>query len=171
MGIVADALISPPQRAWILIGDEASWPTPTELAELRREASVGKLVNVWTGPRQGTTGDLALFYFTAPTKAVCFIARFGSDAYWDDSTKVNAETPVSSRQWWVATTPPVQVNPIPYLELREASGSPLVLRGRSGKEVTMDCVSRLHFVAEEPAEQDAVDHLIGGNVASLRESI
>ena len=72
-----DIVAIPPVNAWLLIGDEASYPTATDLREGR---TYWNFDSIWTGPRQAQPGDLLFFYFIAPRKAIHFVARAAAHA-------------------------------------------------------------------------------------------
>jgi hypothetical protein len=156
-----DPVAEEPQNAWLLMGDEASYPTPANLAELRADALVGVYNNDWTAPKNGEPGDLALFYFVSPRKAACFVARFASLPFWDQDVEVNAVTHVTPNQWWVFTTTPIEIEPIPYADLRAAAGGYLLLKGRSGHYLSPEAVSALTFTAKNPNEQEELDRVAG----------
>lgn len=68
-----DALLSvAPVNAWVLNGDEASLPTPRELAGMRKQKVPGQ---IWTAPSRARPGDVLFFYFVAPRKQIEFVAR------------------------------------------------------------------------------------------------
>jgi hypothetical protein len=154
-----DPVTEGPQNAWLLMGDEASYPTPAVIAELRADALGGVYDHDWTAPKNGELGDLALFYFIAPRKAACFVARFASIPFWDQDVEVNAVTHVTPNQWWVFTTPPIEIEPIPYADLRAAAGGHLLLKGRSGHYLSPEAVSALTFTAKDPDQQSEVDRV------------
>ena len=119
---------SPPTNAWLLIGDEASFPTRRELQEMRRGGR--RTDQLWTAPRQAQPGDLLFFYFVDPRKAIYFAARAASYPFFDPSIGVNAVREVNANQWWVEHTPLVELTPVSMSELREMMGGHLILRGR-----------------------------------------
>ena len=118
---------TPPVNAWLLMGDEASFPTA---AELRRMPRTWREECLWTGPKQVQPGDLLLFYFMAPRKAVHFVARAAGYPVFDPSIAVNAVKEVDPNQWWVGHTPLVAVRPLAFRDLKEAMGGHLNLRGK-----------------------------------------
>lgn len=120
-------LAAPPTNAWLLLGDQASYPDAHELRDMRR-AAPGDYV--WTAPKRAQPGDLLFFYFIAPHKAIHFAARAASHAFFDRTIGVNARKPVDPNQWWVEHTPLVELHPVPYAELQELMGGHLILRGR-----------------------------------------
>lgn len=140
-----------PQNAWILMGDEASFPDQLALAEARDDAQRGVYEWDWTAPKNGAVGDLVLVYFVAPRSAACFVARLASMPFWDDSVEVNALARVDPHQWWAFLTPPIEIEPIPFAALRTAAGGHLLLRGRSGHYLAPDVIERLLFRAKDPA--------------------
>jgi len=71
-----DILAIPPTNAWLLIGDEASFPTASDLRDNRRRPLTDD--QIWTGSKQTQPGDLLFFYFVAPRKAIHFAARAAS---------------------------------------------------------------------------------------------
>ncbi len=71
MESLQDILAIPPVNAWLLMGDEASYPTPQDLRTQRRTWRD----SIWTGPRRARPGDLLFFYLMAPRSAIHFAAR------------------------------------------------------------------------------------------------
>ena len=116
-----------PINAWLLMGDDASFPTPREQ---RESWASGRTDNVWTGPRQAQPGDLLFFYFMAPRKAVHFVARATSHPMFDPSIGVNALAPIDLNQWWIGYTPLAPMTPVPFKDLRDLMGGHLNLRGK-----------------------------------------
>lgn len=160
-----------PHNAWILIGDAASFPTSKEITAMRAHARRGVYENLWTAPMNGARGDLVLFHFTAPRKAVSFVARLASDPFWDANIEVNAEGEVDARQWWAYTTGLIEIEPISFRQLSDAHGGSLILKGRSGKFITPDALAQLKFTATEPRLQAEVDQVVRAptGIASLPE--
>ena len=104
-----EIVTSAPTNAWLLMGDEASMPTPEELA---RSRTAWREMCLWTGPKQVQPGDLLFFYFVAPTKAIQFIARAATYPIFDPHEGVNSDKPVDPNQWWLTHTPFVPVAPV-----------------------------------------------------------
>jgi hypothetical protein len=154
-----DPASHPPQNAWLLMGDGASYPTLADLSEMHADALGGIYDTDWTAPKNGEAGDLALIYFIAPRKAACFVTRFATLPFWDQETGVNAVRDVSPNQWWVFTTPLIEIEPIPYADLRAAAGGQLLLKGRSGHYLAPATVSTLSFTARDPRQQDELDRV------------
>ncbi len=148
-----------PRNAWLLMGDEASYPGPEELAEVAAKGEAGIFDYDWTAPKNGERGDLVLIYFVAPKKSACFIARLASRPYWDDDLVVNAVGPVNRHQWWAYLTPPVEIEPIPFRALQEAHHGYLALKGRSGHYLLPDAIAALTFTAHDPSQQEEVDRI------------
>ena len=146
-----------PENAWLLIGDEASFPSAEELAEMRSAAQAGVYDNDWTAPMNGAEGDLVLIYFMAPRKAAHFVARLASLPFWDSEVEVNALTPVDPHQWWAYTTAFIEIEPIPFRAIQEAQDGFLVLKGRSGKYLYPETIAALTFTAKNPTQQPELD--------------
>lgn len=140
-----------PQNAWLLVGDEASYPTPEDLDEDRADGAVGIFNTLWTAPKHGEVGDLVLVYFVRPRKAVCFVARLASRPFWRADITVNADRPVDNHQWWAYLTPLVEVEPIDYSTLAAANNEFLLLRGRGGHYLNPGMIQQLRF---QPAQPD-----------------
>jgi len=138
----------PPQNAWVLFGDEKSFPTKTELAQWQARGSAGIFECEWTVSKQADVGDLVLIYFVSKRKAVHFVARVASRAFCSREVSVNAETRVAKEQWWCFLTPPIEIEPIPYSVLRDLAGGYLTLRGRSGRYLRPEVVGGLPVVAQ-----------------------
>jgi len=148
-----------PRNAWLLMGDEASYPTPADLDAMSTEGQAGIFDTEWTAPKNGELGDLALIYFQAPRKAACFVARLASRPYWQTDLDVKAARNVERHQWWASLTPLIEIEPIPYAALQEAAEGFLPLRGRSGHYLSPATIKALRFVAKRPERQAEVDHI------------
>lgn len=122
-----------PSSAWLLMGSDASFPSSANLHDDKAAADVGIFNWDWTTASQTQIGDLVLFYFTSPRKAVHFVARAASKAFFTRDIEVLADKSVNRAQWWAYFTNPIAIDPIPIDVLRQAVGGHLVLRGRSGQ--------------------------------------
>jgi hypothetical protein len=122
------SVADPPTNAWLLIGDEASFPDQAELDYVRKHWRYDD--SVWTSPKQAQPGDLLFFYFMSPAKEIRFAARAASYPYFDAALVPNSLRNVSDKQWWVRYTPMVELNAVPYLRLQELMDGHLILRGR-----------------------------------------
>lgn len=145
-----------PQQAWLVVGDDASWPTEDELYEEADLGAVGIFRSVWTAAKQTQTGDLLLVYFMGSRKAVHFVARAASPAFYDADIGVNSTGTPSDHQWWVFHTPLLPVEPITFKQLQLANGGHLILRGRSGKFLHPETVQALSIA---PAESDTTEEV------------
>jgi hypothetical protein len=121
-------LAIPPTNAWLLMGDEAAFPTNTDLRDNRRRPLSGD--QIWTGSKQTQPGDLLFFYFIAPRKAIHFAARAASYPFFDSGIGVNANKPVDPNQWWVSYTPQIPIKPVFFAELNALMDGYLNLRGK-----------------------------------------
>jgi hypothetical protein len=63
-------------NAWLLVGDDASFPDQKELAHVRKHWRYDD--SVWTSAKQVQPGDLLFFYFLSPMKKIRFVARAAS---------------------------------------------------------------------------------------------
>ncbi|AXT84231.1 hypothetical protein C6I20_02835 [Aeromicrobium sp. A1-2] len=149
-----------PSSAWLLIGSEASFPSSTNLQDDKAAADVGIFKWDWTAAPQTQIGDLVLFYFTSPRKAVHFVARAASKAFFTRDIEVVADKSVNSAQWWAYFTNPIAIDPIPVDVLRQAVGGHLLLRGRSGQFLRPGSVAALQFRASEPSDQAELDRIV-----------
>ncbi|KQY41855.1 hypothetical protein [Cellulomonas sp. Root137] len=149
-----------PSSAWLLMGDEASYPDSDELARRTAVAQVGVFDAKWTTAKQTIVGDLYLVYFTAPRKAVHFVARAASNAFYADDIEVSTEGTVANQQQWTYLTPLIEIRPIPLATVLAANDGHLVMRGRSGKFLRPEVISALNFVALNPDDQAAVDRVV-----------
>lgn len=148
-----------PRNAWLLKGDEVSFPTPGELARMQADGTRGVFDNLWTAPKNGELGDLALVYFQTPRKAAHFVARLASRPFWQTDVEVNAIEAVDLHQWWAYTTPLIEIEPIPYQALREAAGGYLNLKGRSGHYLPPKVIAALSFKAAHAEQQDELERV------------
>lgn len=148
-----------PRNAWLLMGDEASYPAPEDLLAQRERTEAGIFDYDWTAPKNGELGDLVLVYFVAPRKAACFVARLATRPHWQTHVEVNTVGAVDIHQWWAQLTALVEIEPIPYKALQEAAGGFLPLRGRSGHYLSPQTVQALSFVAKDPERQADVDQI------------
>jgi len=154
---VRDAVEIEPRNAWLLIGDDASFPSSQVLDDMRLEAQAGVYENEWTAPMNGAQGDLVLIYFMGPRKAAHFVARLASLPFWDSETEVNALNAVDRHQWWAYTTSLIEIEPIPFKALQKAGDGFLILKGRSGKYLCPDTIGSLTFTAKIPEQQAELD--------------
>jgi len=148
-----------PQNAWLLMGDEASYPTAEALAEMWSKGKGGIFGTDWTAPKNGDLGDLVLCYFIAPKRAACFVGRLASRPFWETDIEVNAIKTVGRHQWWVYLTPLVEIEPIPFSTLQAAQDGQLLLKGRSGHYLHPEAVGRLTFKAKNPDQQAELDRV------------
>lgn len=148
-----------PQNAWLLMGDSATRFTDEQSAKFQGEGRVGIYNTTWTAPKNIEVGDLVLFYFVSPVKAVHFVARAASRAFWRDDIEVNADGPVGDKQWWAYFTPPVEIEPITYAQLRDAQNGHLNLRGRSGHFLHRETIGALRFCAKFAHQQEDVHRI------------
>lgn len=154
-----DPAESVPQNAWLLMGDDASFPVRAELDEMQVEGDVGIYDTLWTAPKNGALGDLVVLYFTAPRKSAHFVARLASRPFWRTDLDVGADKAVDSHQWWAHITPLIEIEPIPFRQLQDACGGFLVLKGKSGHSLSADAIKSLNFVARRPQDQAEVERL------------
>lgn len=132
-----------PASAWLLLGDEASFPDAAEVAAAQAHADVGIFDYLWTAAKQTNVGDLVLIYFLGRRKAAHFVARAASNAFFSADISVNAQAAVADQQWWVYLTPPVAIRPITFKALQAASNDHLILRGRSGRFLNPEVIAAL----------------------------
>lgn len=149
----AEALKTVPVNAWLLVGDEASYPTSRELKRARRKEVSD---DIWTAPSQAQPGDLLLFYFVDPVKEVRFAARAASHPFFDSSVGVNALGAVDPHQWWITHTPLVETPPVTFKELAEAWGGHVILRGKPRHYLPPSVVGRLQAVMAAKAQGGAM---------------
>lgn len=149
-----------PASAWLLKGSEAAFPSADDLEEDRERAGVGIFTWDWTTASQTQIGDLVLFYFMSPRKAVHFVARAASNAFFSREIAVNADNTVNLAQWWGYFTTPIEIEPITVAELRHAAGGHLPLRGRSGLFLAPEIISTLRFRAKDSTHQAELDRVV-----------
>jgi hypothetical protein len=149
-----------PASAWLLKGSEASFPSPEALESEREAADVGIFTWDWTTASQTQIGDLVLFYFMSPRKAVHFVARAASNAFFSREVAVNADRTVNQAQWWGYFTTPIEIEPIPIAVLRHTACGYLPLRGRSGLFLAPEIISALRFRAKDSTHQAELDRVV-----------
>jgi hypothetical protein len=160
VGLSTDELgHSEPVNAWLLMGDEASYPrSGRDSSDAPRRYPAPP--DIWTAPPQAMPGDLLLFYFMAPMKQLRFVARVGCHPYFDPSLGVNAVIAVDPNQWLVTFTPLIEVRPVSFAELNKAWGGGLVSRGKPRHYLTPKVIRALKpTMLGDPAE-DATPGLI-----------
>jgi hypothetical protein len=149
-----------PRSAWLLLGDEASYPP-------RGLHSEDDGLWCWTVCPHVEVGDTLFFYFLAPHKAIHFVGRALARPYVDVELEVMSNRNVDRHQWWVDYDAVVEIEPIPLSEINDVCGERLVLRGRSGKYIRTDAANRLLGQAtvvysSEPWRQDlALEEVVG----------
>lgn len=134
---------SSPHGAWLLMGDEGSFYSRGNLRRLVDRDRAGLFLDCWTCSPRVEIGDVLFMYYMAPRKAIHFVCRATSRPYVDPALYVRADREVSKYQWWVDISPPVEVEPIPFNEIRQAMGGYLNLKGRAGKYVDVAVGNRL----------------------------
>ena len=137
-----DPMDLPVINAWLVVGSEASMPTPQDLAQQQADAASGDYTWTWTVNKATRAGDLLLFYFTAPSKSLKYVARAASDAYFERASSADAQQGFSPSQWWAhitALTPIPDVAAAVVVDLLEQP----VLRGASGKYCKPEGITRL----------------------------
>lgn len=154
-----DPIQQRPRNAWLLIGSEQSYPTENELRESRLYGDVGVLNGDWTAPKNGELGDLAILYFVAPRKAACFVARLASRPYFDNEGDPISDLDFDPVQWWANLTPLIEIEPITFAQLKESNHGNLMLRGKGGKYLSPEAVTRLTFVARNAEDQELVNKI------------
>lgn len=143
-----------PTNAWLLMGGQDSYPTIGDLAQMRDDARVGRYDYAWTAAKQTEPGDLLFFYFTAPRKAIHFVARAVDRAYFDDIGP--HEGPWRGRQWWVHITPMVEIEPVTISQLRDVTGNQVMLGG-GGRYLRPEHADQLAALAQPARAKDAAD--------------
>lgn len=156
----ADPREMTPSSAWLLMGDEASYPRTDDLADFRSAGRVGIFDYLWTAAKQTFVGDIALVYFIAPHKAAHFITRAASNAFFTRDIAVNAVGKVADEQRWAYFTPLIEIEPIPFQTLQDASDGHLILKGRSGKFLRPETFQALPIRAKDPADQPELDRVL-----------
>ena len=149
-----------PSSAWLLLGDKAAYPQPDELADVQSAGTVGIFDYLWTAAKQTLVGDVALIYFMAPHKAAHFITRAASNAFFARDIAVNATGDVADEQRWAFVTPLIEIEPIPFKTLQDASDGHLILKGRSGKFLRPEMFQTLSIRAKDPADQPELDRVL-----------
>ena len=149
-----------PASAWLLMGSEESFPTQEVLKAEKLASDVGIFTWHWTTAAQTQFGDLVFFYFTDPRKAIHFVARAASGAYFSRDFEVAADKHANRAQWWGYFTAPIEIEPITVDVLRQAAGGYLPLRGRSGHYLRPEFVRALNVRAIDPGRQAELDKVV-----------
>lgn len=157
--ILDDPRVSPPSSAWLLLGDQASYPDQEELDDLRIDGETGIFPCLWTAAKQTLPGDLALVYFVTPHKSAHFVTRAASSAFFARDIEVNAVGKVADEQRWAYFTPLIEIEPVPFATLKKAVGGHLILKGRSGKFLRPETIASLHLRARYPRDQAELDRV------------
>ncbi|MBS1846837.1 MAG: hypothetical protein JST73_01030 [Actinobacteria bacterium] len=140
-----------PTAAWLVMGDDDSYMTEENLREAERDLSRhGVFTTRWNASPKVRFGDLVLVYYRAPGKAVHFVARAASDAYFDAHSDIEVTTDVAPAQWMVDLTVPIEIEPIDFATLERVANGHLNLKGRSGKYLRPEAIDALDFVAVDP---------------------
>lgn len=148
---VKDPRAIEPANAWVLYGDEASFPSEQELASASHKVAGQVYDYLWTAAKQTQPGDLLFLYFVHERKAIHFVARAAVAAWYSGELEVAANARVRPTQWWTCITPPVPITPIPFAQLKDAFHGDLVMRGRSGRYIPPATVTRLIEIIGEDA--------------------
>lgn len=151
---------STPEQAWLLVGDEVVWPSDEGLVQSEESGHAGIFEYLWTSAKQTQEGDLVLIYIMGSRKAVHFVARAASNAFFTSDIEVGADGNVRNEQWWVYLTPPIEVEPIAFASLKEACNGQLILKGRSGKFLQPEAIDKLTFTAAHPNQQPEVERVV-----------
>ena len=158
--VLGDPRDEDPASAWLVIADQAAYPDVTERTWHRLDGDVGVFDNYWTAAKQTQVGDLVLVYFMAPDKAVHFVARAASDAFFDRDIGVNALRRVADEQRWIYLTPLIEIEPIQFKTLQAACSDHLILKGRSGKYLRPEVIEALTFTPADPNDQAELDRIV-----------
>lgn len=154
-----DPTAESPRAAWVFIASENSYLSAEELRGGQDRGAVGIFDMQWTAPKNSDVGDLALVYFVAPRKAACFVARTASRPFLQTGVEPAPDDEFDRNQWWCSLTPLIEIEPIPYAELKAAADGHLLLRGKGGKYLSPRAIARLTFNAVRPDEQELVDRI------------
>lgn len=136
-----------PSRAWLLLGDEASWFSPGEIEAAREAAVAGAFDTAWYVSQKTEVGDLLFFYFAEPHEAIHFVAR----AACGPTCSTLACGVVCHRQCWVMTTPPVPIEPVTREQLVALVGE------TSDSSLTPEQVTALAAVVRPVDPHDAAE--------------
>lgn len=131
----------PPRNAWLLMGDERS---PMVQEDLEDGASLE-----WTCSKHVQRGDLALFYYQSPTKAITHVGRIATPPVFDPAS---GDSDTYPHHWWAEVEGVRAVPPMSYSRLKELFGGQLVLRGKAGVFVPPNVVEVLQqSLVDDPA--------------------
>ena len=139
---------TPPRNAWLLMASDDS---PIDVATMNEDRG-----GLWTSPKQVQRGDLALFYYVAPHKAVLYAARVASQpVYADPDAGADAQQKWPN-QWWSWVDAFVTLDPVPHTTLKEYFGGQLVMRGKSGHYVPPWVVTQIMLNQRSDPTKDLV---------------
>jgi hypothetical protein len=143
-----DPMDLPAVNAWLVFGSESSTPSTEGMAQQRAEVAGGDYTWKWTVNKATRAGDLLLFYFTAPSKSLKYVARAASDAFFERATAGNDQQSFGPSQWWAYVTPLIPLPEIGTKVVVDLLEQP-VLRGASGKYCKPDGIRRLQEWIQE----------------------
>src|SRR5690606_13851973 len=132
---------TPPRNAWLLMANDDS---SIDLAEVNRYGAL------WTSPKHFERGDLAFIYYISPHKAVLYAARVQSPPTYADPDVDEDALAKWPKQWWSWVGAFVELDPVPYSELKRYFGGQLVMKGKGGRYVPPWVVTQL--LLDQPAE-------------------
>ena len=151
-------LAIPPTNAWLLIGDEKSFPTESSLQDMRRRPLSDD--DIWTGSKQTQPGDLLFFYFMTPRKAIHFAARAASYPFFDSEIGVNAKGLVDPNQWWMKFTPLIEVTPVSFKTISNLMDGYLNLHGKPSHYLPPKVVREILNRAVDPDQMSEDERLV-----------
>ncbi len=139
---------TPPRNAWLLMANDDS---PIDTATLNEDGG-----GLWTSPKQVQRGDLALFYYVSPHKAVLYAARVASQPVYANPDVDSEALQKWPNQWWSWVDAFVELDPVPLSALTEYFGGQLVLRGKGGHYVPPWVVTQLMLNQQSDPAKDLV---------------
>jgi hypothetical protein len=139
---------TPPRNAWLFMASDDS---PIDV-ETMNEGGGG----LWTSPKHVQRGDLALFYYVSPHRALLYAARVASQPVYA-APDVDADSKDKwPNQWWSWVDAFVKLDPVPLTALTEYFGGHLVMRGKSGHYVPPWVVTQIMLNQRPEPAKDLV---------------
>jgi len=155
-----DPVAIEPSSAWLLFSTEEGLPTPAELRDSRRHNERGDFDFYWTAAKHVEPGDLVFIYAMRPLKAVTHVARAADRAQLDTAFQgAGRKKQRASKEHWVHLTAPVEIEPIPLLDLQLAANYHLLLRGNA-QFLRPEWIENLSIIASDESMDEDIARIV-----------